>query len=314
MKLSEFDIIAAALSVPGLGPKALQAIFPATHDLSCLPDLYDLDAMISELASRSARIKYAGQDALLGPIEESRGLKEKHSELGIHTLTWCSPCYPKRFFELGAPPPILYARGELALLCSNPVVALIGTREPVDYISRSLRQIAGRCAREGIVIVSGLAMGCDTSAHGGCLAHGGKTIAILPSGVGEVYPSQNQKLADKIVESGGLLLSEYPEGTSVKDYVFVARDRLQAAMAGGVICGQAGSEGGAMHTCGFATDLGRALAVLPPMQEGDFKGNQVLIDTGSATVISNEKQLKDFLSKITDYNQVRAGGDLWASV
>lgn len=314
MKLNEFDVVAAALSVPGLGPKALQAIFPASCDLSCLPDLGDLDAMISELASRNARIKYVGQESLHAPIEESRLLRETHLQGGIQSLTWCSPEYPDRFLELRAPPPILYARGDLALMATHPKIALIGTREPVDYISRSLRQIAGRCVQKNLVIVSGLAMGCDASAHEGCLAHGGKTIAILPSGVGEVYPSQHQQLAEDIIESGGLLLSEYPEGTPVKDYMFVARDRLQAALSDGVICGQAGCEGGAMHTCGFATDLGRPLAVLPPMPHGDFQGNQSLIDAGSARVLSDQKDLKGFLSEINYFNGIRVGGDLWDAV
>jgi DNA processing protein len=310
MKLNEFDIIAAALSVSGLGAKALQSIFPASYDLSCLPDLDDLDAMISELASRKSRIKYSGRESLLLPIEESRLLREAHLGLGIHNLTWCSPEYPDRFLELNAPPPLLYAQGELTLIANNqPTIALIGTREPVQYISRSMRQIAGRCVQGGMVIVSGLAMGCDASAHEGCLAHGGQTIAILPSGVGDVYPPQHQKLAETIIESRGLLVSEYPEGTPIKDYMFVARDRLVAALSDGVICGQAGRDGGSMHTCGFSTDLGRPLAVLPPRPEGDFEGNQTLINVGSASILTDQSDLKDFLTEIQNVNSTRFVGE-----
>ena len=177
-------------------------------------------------------------------------------------------------------------------------MAIIGTRDPVNFVGRSLYRMAGRCADRSLAVVSGLALGCDAAAHAGSLARGGKTIAILPGGVGTVYPPQHQDLAESIVRTGGLLVSEYPEGTPVKEYTFVARDRLQAALAAGVICGQAGREGGAMHACRHAVRMGKPLAVLAPVAGGDFTGNSELIEADQAVVLADQAGLERYLADV----------------
>ena len=298
MQADGFDLISAVLAIPGLGNKALRRLLPPGGGLSPALDVGALDLAIQAMAANNTRIKYAGKDTLLEGVAGASALRGRHADAGIECITWFSSTYPSSFMALADAPPILYIRGDVGLLKGQPAVAIIGTREPTDFVARSLYRMAGRCADRSIAVVSGLALGCDAAAHAGSVARGGNTIAVLPGGVGTVYPPQHQDLAESIVRAGGLLVSEYPEGTPVKEYTFVARDRLQAALAAGVICGQAGIEGGAMHACRHAVQMGKPIAVLAPMAGGDFTGNSALIEADQAVILSDQEGLERFLADI----------------
>ena len=130
-------------------------------------------------------------------------------------------------------------QGDLSLLQNRAKnVAVVGTLTPTEAVLRREKAAVKALAERGFTIVSGLARGCDTAAHEACLACGGKTVAFLPTPLGDIYPRENRTLAERIVQSGGLVLSEYvtePVARCERIGRFVARDRLQAMFAGSIV-------------------------------------------------------------------------------
>ena len=144
-------------------------------------------------------------------------------------LTWSDPEYPALLREIHDPPPVLYARGDL-LSFQQPTVALVGTRKPSITGSETAWRFAFELAEKNITIVSGLALGIDAKAHAGCLAAGGKTIAVMGTGIDCIYPRRHERLAAEIVEQG-LLLSELPLQSSPIAGHFPRRNRIISGLS-----------------------------------------------------------------------------------
>ena len=159
--------------------------------------------------------------------------------------------FPDKLEGMDDPPLLLYCLGDSSLI-NSPSVAVIGTREPTDFGSTAAIEFGKHLAENGQVVVSGLALGCDTGGHEGCLEAEGKTIAVLAHGLDTMFPKENRDLAKRILSKGGLLLSEYEFGVGPRGYQFVERDRIQAALSDAVIVVETGIEGGTLHTVGFA--------------------------------------------------------------
>ena len=172
------------------------------------------------------------------------------------------PEYPQVFFQLVNPPLLLAIAGQSGLLQRELGIALVGTREPSDGALMRAFQAGAACAAHKRVVVSGLALGCDTQAHWGAIDHGGETIAVLPGPLSRVIPKSNARLARNIVEQGGLLLSENFPGTAVEPYHFVQRNRLLAALSEWVVVVEASRDSGTMHTVRRGSELSRKIAVL----------------------------------------------------
>ena len=209
--------------------------------------------------------------------------------------------FADEIWKIPDPPVVLYYRGRLTEAVDQPGIAVIGTRDPTDFGYKSGKKIASRCAKQGLTVVSGLAIGCDTSAHEGAIEAGGFTIAVLAHGLDTVYPAANRKLATEIIDNGGLLVSEYPPGVEMKNYQLVKRDRLQSGLSRAVIVIETDIKGGTMHTAGFAKKQERMLACInhPVGRREDDKsrGNQKLIQEG-ATPIGSPEELQGFLGEV----------------
>ena len=149
------------------------------------------------------------------------------------------PCIPVAVKNKGERPYLFLYRGNISLLeRPNNNVAVIGVTNPSDRIIQREQEIVRNLVNHGVVIVSGLATGCDTVAHDACLAAGGKTIAWLPSTLQKIFPKENQDLADRIVAGGGLLITEYSQEAESRSEAinrFIERDRLQAMFSKSVI-------------------------------------------------------------------------------
>ena len=166
------------------------------------------------------------------------------------------------------------------------MIAIVGTREPTQYGAESARKLGGIFAKEGFVVVSGLATGIDAQAHKGALDANGMTIAVLAHGLHTVYPPENKKLANKILDKNGALVSEYPWDKNSSRYSFVERDRIQSGLSLGVFVVETGIGGGTMHTAGFCKKQNRKLIVLSPEDFSEKQqGNTKLISDGSADII-----------------------------
>jgi len=162
------------------------------------------------------------------------------------------------------------------------------------------------------VLVSGLARGCDTAAHVGCLAAEGQTVAILAHGLNTIYPPENYGLAEQIIEMGGCLLSEYPPNERPKPKYFVERDRLQSGLSGGVIIVETDLKGGAMHTARFCVEEKKPLGCMVfPEDRNNRKmteGNVRLISSGEAVALNSIDDVKGFI--VQTIARARAVSDL----
>ncbi len=180
---------------------------------------------------------------------------------GIQVLTWLDADYPRRLREIEQPPPVLYVRGSLSP-ADEWAVAVVGTRRLTAYGRQMAEEIAAVLARNGITVVSGLARGVDSVAHKAALAAGGRTIAVLGSGVDIIYPPEHSGLAEKILANGALL-SDYAPGTPPDGVNFPPRNRLISGLSLAVVVVEAGAKSGALITAEFAANQGRDVFALP---------------------------------------------------
>ncbi len=195
---------------------------------------------------------------------------------------------PARLTHLPDPPPGLFVRsadldGVLAAIRQAPVVAVVGTRRATRAGLDFTRRLSSELAARGAVVVSGLALGVDAAAHAGALEGGGRTVAVLASGVDRPSPVRNAGLAAGILERGGGLVSEYPAGTEAARWRFPARNRIIAALAHAVVVVEAPERSGSLITTDIALDMGRAVMAVPgPPWGRTSRGCNALIRAGAA--------------------------------
>ena len=187
-----------------------------------------------------------------------------HAIANPHWWARVDPEYPQLLLEIPSAPGVLYYKGQLTVPNRDylPSIAIVGTRDPSDYGKRWARKIATLLATKGYPIVSGLAQGIDTEAHTACLEAGGRTIAVVGTGIDIVYPPRNQTLAANICQQG-LIVSEYPAGTPPDRGHFPARNRIIAGLSRVTIVIEAPTRSGALITAHQANDFGRDVYVLP---------------------------------------------------
>lgn len=188
-------------------------------------------------------------------------VKEECGRLRIRIIPQGHEQYPQRLREICDPPAVLYQRG-LLLPTDRLAVAIVGSRRCTAYGQRHAERLAGQLARAGLTVISGLARGIDQSAHRGALAAGGRTLAVLPAGVGRIYPPEHTQLAQEISEQGALI-SEYPPGQRLVPGLFPQRNRIISGLSIGVILIEAGRRSGALHTARHALEQGREVMALP---------------------------------------------------
>lgn len=217
-------------------------------------------------------------------LEKAERLFDRQHDLGIRTLSIQDDGYPELLRAIGNDaPPLIHLLGNTALLSRPKAVAIIGARAADRDGINAAYELGARFAREGNVIISGLALGCDKAAHEGCLSVEGETIAIVASGLDITHPSENKPLQDAILAKGGLLLSEQLVGTKASGKNLVARNRLQAALSQSVILAQCPEHSGSMHTMRFARQYHKeSLAVAYPRYAEINGGNRLLIESGQA--------------------------------
>lgn len=183
----------------------------------------------------------------------------------IRGLPCEDPEYPSWLLAISDRPPVLYVRGKLPP--DRRCVACVGTRVPSIFGQLVARRLAGFLAARGWSIISGLARGVDTICHEAALEAGGHTVAVLANGLDSVYPRQNAALADRILDSGGALLSEQPPGTPALPRHLTRRNRIQSGMSAATIVMQTDIVGGTMHTARYALLQGRLLVAPVPQGE-----------------------------------------------
>lgn len=249
---------------------------------------------------------YAPESALLeaglGPktvqsLIETRAMLDLDRELtridesGFRVLTWEDQDYPIRLREIDTPPPVLYAWGELRPQ-DRWATAIVGTRRATPYGKAVTQQIAAALAQNGISIVSGLARGIDGVAHRAALDAGGRTLAVLGSGLDRLYPPEHRKLARAVAQAGAVL-TDYPLGTEPEGRNFPPRNRIISGLSLAVIVVEAGASSGALITADFALDQSRDVFAVPgDLYKPSSEGTNRLIQMGAHPLLSPEDVLE----------------------
>ena len=243
--------------------------------------LTDLEA--AGLAGAAAQSIALGKSLELGAAEFDRARVE-----GASVVVPTDAEFPKRLLEIYDPPLVLYLKGNAEII-DQPGVAVVGTRHPTPYGTGMAERLACDLAVRGLVIFSGMARGIDTAAHRGALNGHGRTVAIWGTGIDEVYPKENRKVADQILASGGAILSEFPLGTFPAPQNFPIRNRIISGISIGVLVVEAGEYSGTRVTARCALEQGREVFAVPGNVTNKLSwGPNTLIKQGAALVATWE--------------------------
>ncbi len=215
-------------------------------------------------------------------------------EVGGKILTFQDPGYPKRLKEIYDPPPLLYVRGELRER-DDFALSIVGSRKTTPYGRWITEKISREIAQQGVTIVSGMARGIDSVAHGGAISGGGRTLAVLGCGVDVIYPPENQNLYRQIIDHGAVL-SEFPMGSPPEGIHFPRRNRIISGLSIGVVVVQASDESGSLITADYALEQGREVFAIPGNVGADgSRGTNRLIKEGAKLVESSQDILEEVL-------------------
>ena len=273
--------------LPGIGPRTLAEL------------LSEFDSAAEVLkASEKALLSVAGVGPkLMRSIQHAdlhvdvEGLLEECRDLDVDIVPRSSELYPKSLLELCDAPPILFMRGK-AVAQDKFAVGVVGTRHPTTYGRRQTELIAGGLARAGVTVVSGLARGIDGIAHQAALDAGGRTIAVLGSGMRSIYPPEHEGLANAVVADGAVF-SEYPPSAKPRGGMFSQRNRLISGLSLGVVIIEAADRSGALITARLAGEQGRDCFAMPgPVNSRVSRGCNQLIRDGATLVQSADDILE----------------------
>lgn len=266
--------------------------------------LAGLSEVIEEARNNKKRVKDYSEEELSKAINEAEKIQDNCSKLNIKILSFLDDEYPILLKLSSDPPAIIYYQGDLSYVNTMDAVAIIGTREPSAFGAKIAHKLGDSFAKRGFVDVSGLAIGCDTEGHKGCLNAGGKTIAVLAGGLDSIYPAVNKGLAKEIVEKGGALLSEYPPHSTVYRGAFVERDRIQAALSCGVMVIETREQGGTLHAVRYSEEYERLAACFRHTDKykdiEQARGNKMLVNDGRAVYVGNDDELDDYCKKLKE--------------
>lgn len=261
---------------------ASRHVFDMNLDLMNYFDIFDNEAKVSEALSKADAILY------------------RNKELGIKTTYYTASTYPIELAKINDPPAIIYYKGAEFNDISDKAIACVGTRKPTRLSYNAANYLIPQWVKEDCSIISGLACGVDKISHQACLTAGGKTIAVLAHGLDMIYPKENVSLADRILESGGILMSEYPIGTKSDKFRFVNRNRLIVGMSRAVVIFECDAKGGSIHNVEYAIKQRKPI-FCPALGEKITEiqtGTKQLIDEKIATVIKHGRDITSVLEVV----------------
>jgi DNA processing protein len=228
-------------------------------------------------------------------------LLSQHQEINPLFWTPADPEYPQLLREIPTPPPLLYYRGEIDLQENSgqkPLVGIVGTRQPTEYGIKWTRQISTALVKNGFTVVSGMAKGIDTESHSAALKAGGRTIAVMGTGVDVIYPYKNRDLYQQILKSG-IVISEYPAKTPPNPTHFPRRNRIIAGLSRAVLVMEAPLKSGALITATYANEFSRDVYALPGrIDDQPSQGCLKLISQGAGLINHELNELLIMLGAI----------------
>jgi len=222
----------------------------------------------------------------------------------IDYICFFEKAYPGHLKSIKNPPIILYSKGKLDFNLEHKFLAIVGTRKITSYGRSVTEMFAGKLAEQGLVIVSGLAIGVDVIAHSACLDSKGITVAVLGNGVDICFPRENQKVYDRIISEGGIIISEYPPGEKPSVGSFPARNRIVAGMSDGILVTEGASDSGSLITANFGLEFGRKVFAVPgPITSSLSAAPLRLIEKGARLVVGPEDIIKELGIKSSELSK-----------
>ena len=274
--------------VPGIGPARLSALLDSCGSIE------------SAWKASIQNLKAAGLDrrSLENLLRARRDIDvedewRRIQHAGVRVITWDDLDYPQNLRHIDAPPPTLYVLGEL-IEPDTWSIGVVGTRRASHYGREVAHSLGSELAHNGLTVISGLALGIDTVAHRAALEAGGRTLAVLGSGVDQIYPPGNRRLAREIVKNGAII-SEYAMGVRPEASNFPPRNRIISGLSRGVIVVEAPRRSGALITARFAAEQGRDVFAVPGnILNAGSVGCNILIQQGATPLLS----LQDVLEQL----------------
>jgi DNA processing protein len=265
---------------PGVGPRAATKLLERFGSADAV-----FEARRPEL--EQLRVKPETIESIMKREFAEKALEEFENvkRLGGDILILDDGSYPNLLREIADPPITLYVMGDWQACFDQPCVGVIGSRMCSTYGKNAAEMLSRDLASRGICVVSGLARGIDTSAHCGAIAGGGKTIAVMGTGLDAVYPKENGKLVNEILESGGAVVTQFPLGTPPIPENFPYRNRIISGLSYGVLIVEASERSGSLITARLAMEQNREVMAVPGnITSGKSFGTNYLIKAGAKLV------------------------------
>jgi DNA processing protein len=273
--------------VSGIGPATFAKLEARFGDMESA-----WRASITDLVTAGLPRKIAGNTDRFRDEHEPDEILGEIERLGITPLHLRHEDYPSQLAETPAAPSVIYFKGEM-LAADEPAIAIVGSRDATPYGLEMTRRISYDLAKAGVTVVSGLARGIDSAAHRAALEAGGRTMAILGSGLDRIYPLRNIPLSEKIIENGALF-TEYPPGVSALPQHFPRRNRVISGLCNGVLVVEAAFKSGAMLTVNWALEQDRDVFAVPGSALSEkSKGTNWLIQQGAKLTTSADDILEE---------------------
>lgn len=285
--VQNISYLLALHSIDGLGPIRLKAILD-----------YFKDPQLAWEASGSELLKIGIPRATVDLLVETRkkldpqNYMESIQDKDIKWVSLFDETYPKLLSQIYDPPIVIYYKGQMKK--DEKAIAVVGTRKITDYGRVVTEQFVKGLIEAGLTIVSGLARGVDSKAHLTTIRRSGRTIAVLGGGLKNIYPPENKPLAERIVESGGIIFSEFPPDAPSAPGNFPSRNRIISGLSLAVLVTEAAEDSGSLITARLALEQGREVFAVPgPVTSNLSKGPIDLIKDGARAVMNVDEILEE---------------------
>ena len=292
--ISESTFAWLALTMtPQLGPTRIRRVVERLGDAKAV-----LRASLTELEACGLPASAAQALALGASRQAAEQELARAAAVGVELLCLDDPGYPEALKNIYDPPVLLYVRGDRQVLDSAGI-AVVGTRHPTPYGLGMAERLACDLSARGLIIFSGLARGVDSAAHRGAVQARGKTVGVLGTGVDVIYPRENKKLVEQMLEQGGAILSEFPMGTAPTPQNFPIRNRIISGLSTGVLVVEAGEYSGTRITARCALEQCREVYAVPGNVINRLSwGPNTLIKQGAKLVATWEDVWEELPSQV----------------
>lgn len=275
----------------------------------------ELHKLICEKANNDKKIK-------IPTIEEIRQAKLaaeevllKHKQENIYHVDILDVKFPQELKNIADCPTILFYKGNYNCLIKNKSIAIVGTRKPSNHGEKIAHRLGYLFAKEGYIITSGLALGCDQFAHMGCLDAEGRTVAVLGTSIDKISPLQNKEIAEKILLNDGCIVSENYIGEKTARHSFFKRNRIQSGLSLGVIIVETNTTGGTIETAKQTIEQNKILGVyIHPdkyRHTEAYRANRMLLNMYDAIGIKNRSDIHRYITTIENNKNIKAYNNLF---